>query len=447
MNFPLPLSYFLGGQIMNFAWGQSPEHSFILKFNHQSLPSSAPAQKNKPIAELWMGAHGSAPATISQTDQPVEGQSYYLDQEIRNNPQHFLGPELAKQGQEKRLPFLCKILDVARPLSIQAHPDNTLAPELHRRQPEHYPDPYHKPELAVCIENMRALVGFRPMQEIINGLQTVPSLADLCGQKPESLCTIRPNACEAWLKEIYARLMQASAKEVKAQARRHLDQLSHGRRSVQDELFVLFTECYGLADPGIFCSYLLNYVQLQSGQAIFLGPNEPHCYISGIILECMSASDNVVRAGLTNKYCDIPTLLSMLHYRMAKPDILHPLSQADDGSLLYPVPVNDFSLGVYDSGASNLGKMVSTDKSMGIRINMGGIGRPSILVVLQGQVEVHFYVGKQEKRQEFGQPKPEHSCYLKQGTSLFLPGDLGLRNIQVFLQFIGQGKVYRASCP
>lgn len=34
-------------------------------------------------------------------------------------------------------------------------------------------------------------------------------------------------------------------------------------------------------DVGCFCIYFLNYIQLSSGQAIYLGANEPHAYIYG----------------------------------------------------------------------------------------------------------------------------------------------------------------------
>jgi mannose-6-phosphate isomerase len=54
-----------------------------------------------------------------------------------------------------------------------------------------------------------------------------------------------------------------------------------------------------------------------SGDAFFMGPNGPHAYISGDILECMALSDNTVRAGLSPKHKDVDTLLSMLEYNGA----------------------------------------------------------------------------------------------------------------------------------
>ena len=34
-------------------------------------------------------------------------------------------------------------------------------------------------------------------------------------------------------------------------------------------------------DVGCFCIYFFNYIILQPGEAVYLGPNEPHAYISG----------------------------------------------------------------------------------------------------------------------------------------------------------------------
>jgi mannose-6-phosphate isomerase len=70
-------------------------------------------------------------------------------------------------------------------------------------------------------------------------------------------------------------------------------------------------------DIGCFCPYILNYITLQPGEAVFLGANEPHAYLSGDCIECMACSDNVVRAGLTPKYIDKVTLHEMLTYRYA----------------------------------------------------------------------------------------------------------------------------------
>ena len=48
--------------------------------------------------------------------------------------------------------------------------------------------------------------------------------------------------------------------------------------------------------------------------------DDVHAYISGDVVECMAASDNVVRAGLTPKFKDVTTLVSMLTYNFAPID-------------------------------------------------------------------------------------------------------------------------------
>lgn len=49
---------------------------------------------------------------------------------------------------------------MAKPLSIQAHPDKDLAKELHMLQPKVYRDANHKPEMALAITEFEALCGF-----------------------------------------------------------------------------------------------------------------------------------------------------------------------------------------------------------------------------------------------------------------------------------------------
>ena len=79
-------------------------------------------------------------------------------------------------------------------------------------------------------------------------------------------------------------------------------------------------------DRGAVCPLLLNCLRLQPGEAFFMGPNEPHAYISGDCVECMALSDNTIRAGLTPKHKDVDTLLAMLHYRSRDRLLVRPLS-------------------------------------------------------------------------------------------------------------------------
>ena len=61
-------------------------------------------------------------------------------------------------GNEARdLPYLFKVLSVRKALSIQAHPDVTLAAALHAKFPEIYQDANHKPEMIIALTRFEAL--------------------------------------------------------------------------------------------------------------------------------------------------------------------------------------------------------------------------------------------------------------------------------------------------
>jgi len=87
------------------------------------------------------------------------------------------------------------------------------------------------------------------------------------------------------------------------------------RHLTEKELLVLRLENQYPSDIGVIAAFFLNHVKLNPGEALFLGANEPHAYLSGECIECMATSDNVVRAGLTPKFIDVPTLCSMLTYK------------------------------------------------------------------------------------------------------------------------------------
>ncbi|GAV85535.1 LOW QUALITY PROTEIN: PMI_typeI domain-containing protein, partial [Cephalotus follicularis] len=77
------------------------------------------------------------------------------------------------------------------------------------------------------------------------------------------------------------------------------------------------------ADIGVISAFFFNYVRLNPGEALYLGPNEPHAYLNGECIECMASSDNVRLAGLTPKHRDVPTLCFMLTiFNISFPQIL-----------------------------------------------------------------------------------------------------------------------------
>jgi mannose-6-phosphate isomerase len=90
----------------------------------------------------------------------------------------------------------------------------------------------------------------------------------------------------------------------------------------------------------------------------------------------MAASDNVVRAGLTPKLKDVPTLVNMLTYNHgpAHPQILNGTSMGPT-SFLYNPPIEEFSV-----------IRISLTKGQVDRHN--GCDGPSILIATEGETEI-----------------------------------------------------------
>lgn len=55
----------------------------------------------------------------------------------------------------------------------------------------------------------------------------------------------------------------------------------------------------------MFCVFVLNYVILRFGEAIYMAANESYVYFLGDCVEVMVMSDNVVCVGLIFKFCDV----------------------------------------------------------------------------------------------------------------------------------------------
>jgi len=95
------------------------------------------------------------------------------------------------------------------------------------------------------------------------------------------------------------------------------------RTLTDKEQLVLSLERQYQEDVGVLAALFFNYVKLSPGEALYIGANEPHAYLSGECIECMATSDNVVRAGLTPKYRDVQTLCSMLTYKQVSVIVIY----------------------------------------------------------------------------------------------------------------------------
>src|SRR4051794_25589478 len=138
-----------------------PMHSRIQGYDWGSNSALAHLQgrspSGQPEAELWMGAHPTAPSDLVLDG----GRTLSLPDAISRFPQAVLGPATLNRFGP-RLPFLLKVLGIARPLSVQVHPDAARAAEAYRPDGKSpYVDSFHKPEMLYALEPTEALFGFR----------------------------------------------------------------------------------------------------------------------------------------------------------------------------------------------------------------------------------------------------------------------------------------------
>lgn len=301
--------YKLVNYIQNYEWGTKGKNAFIpnlLGFEGE----------DKPYAEVWIGSHPKLSSEIV-----IEGSVFKLIDVIEKYPKEVLGIKVAEKFGNK-LPFLLKILSANQALSIQTHPNKLQAIELHNNDPLNYPDNNHKPEVAIALDFLKALVGFRPLDEIKNNLKFVPQLITFIGN--EQVNAFLQNKSKDGLKNLFAALMKNSDDSKRLESTIQLIKNvieQKNNLSEDDELFITLFEQYGF-DIGLLVLFFLNVVNLKSGEAIYTQAGIPHAYLKGNIVECMANSDNVVRAGLTPKFKDIEQLTNILTYDFGKPELI-----------------------------------------------------------------------------------------------------------------------------
>jgi mannose-6-phosphate isomerase len=295
-----------------------------------------------PQAELWIGAHPSAPS---------DAEGVGLDERIAAAPEEFLG---ASAGHGDRLGYLLKVLSAAAPLSLQAHPDRDRAARrfaeeeaagIARDAPDRlYKDTEHKPELLFALEPFAAMAGFRSpaaARELLAGLE-LPALPG----EAEDLFTALLDALAGAdaLREATRLLLTADPAAVgplvEAVAEVCADSDDPSARCVVE------LAGHYPGDAGVLVSVLLNQVRLAPGEALYLPAGNVHAYLEGTGVELMASSDNVLRGGLTPKHVDVPELLEVLDFRELPPPLLAPRVVSADEQVFAPDDVDDFALTV-----------------------------------------------------------------------------------------------------
>jgi mannose-6-phosphate isomerase len=337
----------LHGVVQHYDWG-----------GHNFIPDLLDIENStrRPFAELWIGAHAKAPSLVELGREQVP-----LDELIAENPDAILG-QAANAHFGGRLPYLFKILDVHKMLSIQAHPTLVQAQAGFARENaegikleaggRNYKDDNHKPEIGVALTEFWMLHGFRPLEQIADTFDATPELSSLMPGFRQRLAAAAHDhqARRSLLRELYSNVMTMPQHEVNLLLNGLLSRLREKPPTDKDsaDYWALraaenFPLPGGDRDRGIFSVYLLNLVHLHPGQGTFQPAGVLHAYLEGVNVELMANSDNVMRGGLTTKHVDVAELLKILTFEGGTPEIIDGL-QLSAQERVYRTPAQEFEL-------------------------------------------------------------------------------------------------------
>ena len=311
-------AYKLHGVHRHYDWGGNEFIPNLMKVNNET---------KKPFAEYWMGAHISAPALIDTKEGPVSINEF------------------------GSIPYLFKVLDVAKMLSIQVHPtkENALIGfELEQKAGiavdapnRNYKDQNHKPEVMVALSDFWLLHGFLAPELLTERLSSFSCFHSLLphfnGSDYQGLYQYFMQLSSQAADKILMPLMVEAVAAVK---NGEVDK-SHPHWWANKYYNGVVPERN--IDKGIFSIYILNIVSVKKYQGVFQGAGLLHAYLEGQNIELMANSDNVLRGGLTPKHIDIDELLKHVSFAPTYPEVLLG-ENINVNETIYPCPVQDFGL-------------------------------------------------------------------------------------------------------
>ena len=356
----------ISGAVQHYEWG-----------GYDYIPSLLGVENraHRPFAELWLGTHPAAPATAE-----VAGETIPLDRLVE-------------------LPYLFKVLDARRMLSIQAHPNRAQAAAGFARENaagipltaphRNYRDENHKPEIAVALTDIWMLHGFRPWEQV----------AEMRALMPEARS----------MRELYGAVMNMPQDRVDAVLERLTQRLERQQPRDKDhpDYWALRAVRDYPRDRGIFSIYLLNLLHLLPGQGTYQPAGVLHAYLEGSMVELMANSDNVLRGGLTPKHVDPAELMLTVRFDCGVPVVLEG-ERGPAGETVYRTTAAEFQLSRIEAG-----RFAGTSRG------------PDTLLALEGLAEVRC-----------GEEKLE----LRRGQSVLIPAGFDF-------EVTGSAVLYRATLP
>ncbi|THY75690.1 mannose-6-phosphate isomerase [Aureobasidium pullulans] len=355
---------------------------------------------SKAYAEMWMGTYPVLPSYVKSNMED-------LQKVIDKNAEQLIGKNVIDKFGHTNLPFLPKVLSIAKALPLQLHPNKELAAKLHKEDPQNFTDPNHKPEIALALSKFEAFCGFKPLERI----EPLFKIDPLKQFVPE-----HSKFDDEVLKKTVNTMLKADEKTVASavDGLKKLDKSSFGQDTYIPELIPRLAEQYDKTDNGILVALVtMNYLVLQAGEGIYIPADGIHAYLAGDIIECMARSDNVLNTGFCpqaeRNSADLFT--STLTFKPHDPESCMLRGESYDRSKngktqVYRPPMSEFNMLV-----SRIGK--------GDKETLGAVNGPSILLVTEGK-------GKFTAKGKSYDVSEGNVFFIAQGTDLEIDAEDGL---------------------
>jgi len=396
MSTKLEVAYQLKCSCNQYPWGRQGSNSLAAQlcakqpgWDGEDAKQTFKIDEDKCYSEMWMGTYPVLPSYVADTGEDLQD---VLDR----HPKELIGEQTLQKFGHSKIPYLPKVLSIAKALPLQLHPNKDLAAKLHEKKPDQFTDPNHKPEIALALTEFEAFCGFKPLQVISKTMGLEPLKRYMPSVK-------KPDFDDQQLKAVVQRMLEADDNTIKEtyQALTSMSESDFGSEKHILKLAPRLAEQYSEADPGLLVALItMNYLVLQPNEGLYIPADGIHAYLSGDIIECMARSNNVLNVGLCPRSSrdNVELFCSCLTFTPHTPEDCmlkkQPYKRSKQSKTsLYSPPLSEFD-------------MLATELKSGEKEVLEKFGGPAIMIATKGGAKM-----------KVGQ-KMEHD--LKEGQVFFI---------------------------
>ncbi|KAI0418261.1 RmlC-like cupin domain-containing protein [Xylaria grammica] len=362
---PSDLVFQLAGTCNEYPWGRKGTDSLAARLCEKTPGTNFKLDPEKNYSEMWFGDYPDFPGRKLDSGEP-------LADVLQRDRDRLLGKKVVTHF-DGQLPYLPKILSIAKALPLQVHPNKDLAAKLREKDPQSFTDANHKPEIALALSKFEVFAGFKPLEEV----------APLF--KLEPLRRFDPEGSGKWtnetLRNITRDLLKLDLETVKS-IQSDLSKIPRGEfggAAYILDLLPRLQDQYGPEDAGSLVALLcMNYMVFSAGDAIYIPADGIHAYLAGDIVECMARSNNVLNVG----FCppadcnNVDTFANTLTFKAhSKQDVILPSNKCDKSrngkTVVYKPPMSEFD-------------MLKTDLAAGESDEITASEGPGVMIVTSG---------------------------------------------------------------